>query len=138
MKPLIVLLVVFVASLIFTKLFQNRADYHFAGKLALAVMLVFTATGHFVYTRGMMMMLPDFITYKESIIYLTGILEIVAAAGIFFPPLQNLCGSLLILFFVLLLPANILRPRTVSIIKKQLMARLISVTFGFGCRFSYC
>ena len=107
MKPLIVLLVVFVASLIFTKLFQNRADYHFAGKLALAVMLVFTATGHFVYTRGMMMMLPDFITYKESIIYLTGILEIVAAAGIFFPPLQNLCGSLLILFFVLLLPANI-------------------------------
>ena len=53
------------------------------------------------------MMLPDFIMYKESIIYLTGILEIVAAAGIFFSPLQNLFGSLLILFFVLLLPANI-------------------------------
>lgn len=107
MKPLIILLSIFLLSVLYTMVFKKQIDWQLSGKLALAAMLIFTALGHFIYTKGMVMMLPGFIPCKEMIVYATGVLEVAAAAGIFYPPLQGLCGSLLIIFFVLILPANI-------------------------------
>lgn len=107
MKPLFVLIIVFAVTLIATKLMSSDYDFKFSGKLALSVMLVFTALGHFMYTKGMVMMLPGFIPYKSEIIYLTGILEIAAAIGIWFPNISMLTGILLVVFFVLILPTNI-------------------------------
>lgn len=71
-------------------------------------MLVFTAIAHFVYTQGMVMMLPDFIPYKKNLIYVTGVIELAAAVGLVIPSIRALTGWFLIAFFVLLLPANIL------------------------------
>lgn len=70
-------------------------------------MLVFTATAHFAFSKGMAMMLPDFIPYKTETVYLTGIIEIAAAVGLFIPNLRIVTGWLLIAFFILILPANI-------------------------------
>lgn len=108
MKPLFVLIIVFVITLIATKLLNSDFNYNFSGKLALSVMLIFTALGHFMYTKGMAMMLPSFVPYKTEIIYLTGILEVAAAVGIWFPDLRVVAGILLIVFFILILPTNIL------------------------------
>ncbi len=55
----------------------------------------------------MTMMVPSFIPYKTEIIYLTGIIEIIAAIGLLIPNFKENAAWLLILFFVLLLPANI-------------------------------
>lgn len=107
MKPLFVLICVFVVSLIATKLFKQNVDYKLSGKIALAAMLFFTALGHFLYTRGMAMMIPDCIPFRIELVYLTGIIEIVAALGIFIPSLRVGIGILLMVFFVLILPANI-------------------------------
>ncbi len=73
----------------------------------MAVMLVITAIAHVMFAEGMAMMLPDFIPYKMELVYLTGILEAMAAVGILIPTYQKLTGWLLIVFFVLILPANI-------------------------------
>ncbi len=73
----------------------------------MSVMLLFTAMGHFIFTKGMAMMIPDFIPFKTEMVYLTGIIEIVAAIGLLIPALRVLTAWLLILFFVLLLPSNI-------------------------------
>ena len=108
MKPLFVLIIVFAVTLIATKLLSSDYNYNFSGKLALSVMLIFTALGHFMYTKGMAMMLPSFVPYKTEIIYLTGILEVAGAVGIWFPDLRVVAGILLILFFILILPTNIL------------------------------
>jgi uncharacterized membrane protein len=73
----------------------------------MSLMLLFTAIGHFAFTKGMSMMLPAFMPYKTVIIYLTGIIEIVAAIGLFIPSTRVLTGWLLIIFLILILPANI-------------------------------
>ena len=79
----------------------------FAGRIAMSVMLLFTALGHFLYPEGMALMLPDFIPFKKAMIYLTGCIEIAAANGLQIPRLRKLTGWLLIIFFILILPANI-------------------------------
>jgi uncharacterized membrane protein len=107
MKPLFVLLGVFIVGLIVTKLFTKTFNYPLSGRIAMAVMLVFTAIGHFAFTKGMSMMLPDFIPFKTEVIYLTGFIEIIAAVGLLIPSLKVLTGWALILFFILLLPGNI-------------------------------
>jgi uncharacterized membrane protein len=107
MKPLFVLLGAFIISLLVTKLFTKTFDYPLSGRIAMAVMLVFTAIGHFAFTKGMMMMLPDFIPYKTEVIYLTGVIEIIAAVGLLIPNFRVWTGWALILFFILLLPGNI-------------------------------
>jgi len=107
MKPLIVLLSVFAISLLATKIFQGNYKFALSGRIAISVMLVFTAMAHFVFTKGMAMMLPDFVPYKTAAVYLTGIIEIIAAIGLFIPKFRVITAWLLIAFFILILPANI-------------------------------
>lgn len=107
MKPLIVLLSVFVVLLIATKIFRNSFEFALAGRISMSAMLAFTAIAHFAFIKGMAMMLPDFIPYKTETIYLTGIIEIAAAIGLFIPNIRVITAWLLILFFIIILPANI-------------------------------
>src|SRR5690554_1311864 len=107
MKPLIVLLSVFAISLLATKIVQGNYKLALSGRIAMSVMLVFTALAHFVFTKGMAMMLPDFVPYKTATVYLTGIIEIIAAIGLFIPKFRVITAWLLIAFFILILPANI-------------------------------
>lgn len=73
----------------------------------MSAMLLFTSIAHFAFVKGMMAMLPHFIPYKKSMVYLTGFIEVAAAIGLQIPQLLVTTAWLLILFFVLILPANI-------------------------------
>ena len=53
------------------------------------------------------MMIPKIIPFKESIIYLSGIFEILLALGLIIPKFQKVSGWTLIVFLLLMLPANI-------------------------------
>jgi len=107
MKPFILLLVAFIVSLFAIKILSNNYDYALAGRIAMSLMLVFTAIGHFIYTKGMAMMLPASLPFKKEAVYITGILEIIAAVGLLVPGMQVWTGWALILFFIVLLPSNI-------------------------------
>ncbi len=107
MKPLLVLLGVFVISLLATKLLYRNFEFALSGRIAMSVMLMFTAFAHFMFAKGMAMMLPNFIPYKTETVYLTGIIEIVLSIGLFIPTFRTMAAWLLIVFFVLILPANI-------------------------------
>jgi uncharacterized membrane protein len=107
MKPLIVLLIAFLISGIVFKLTKKSVNYQLCGRIAMTFMLIFTAIGHFVYSKGMTAMIPDFFPNKELIVVFTGILEIVFAIGLLIPRYQRMTGWLLIIFFSLVLPANI-------------------------------
>jgi uncharacterized membrane protein len=52
-------------------------------------------------------MIPDFVPLKLPIVYATGILEILMAFGLVFSNYQFVVGWILIIFFLLILPANI-------------------------------
>lgn len=107
MKPFILLLVVFAGTASTCKLFTESWNLPFSGNLAMAVMLCFTALGHFMFVRGMSMMIPDFIPYKQQLVYLTGIAEILLGLGLLFQPYRAAVGMMLIIFFILVLPMNI-------------------------------
>lgn|SRR5690606_4746981 len=107
MKPLFVLLGVFIACLLITKLIRGNYEIALSGRIALSAMLVFTAIGHFIFTKGMSLMMPDGIPYREEVIYFTGILELVIAVGLLLENYSVVSAWVLIVFLLLVLPANI-------------------------------
>ena len=107
MEPLIVLIVLFILTAIATRVIKKKWLFIGAGKTAMSVMLLFTAIGHFKYPDGMALMLPGFIPFKTGIIWITGFIEVAAAIGLQIPRFQKITAWLLVLFFVLILPANI-------------------------------
>lgn len=107
MKPLLVLLLTFLIAVTITRLISGQYETALSGRIAISVMLIFTGSAHFFFTDGMTMMVPDLIPFKKGLVYLTGIIEILAAIGLLIPSISILTGWLLIIFFILLLPANI-------------------------------
>ena len=107
MKPLIILVTVFGLSLVTTRICCNGFDVSLSGRIGMSAMLLFTSAGHFLFTNGMTMMLPAFIPNKKEIVYATGIVEIAAAVGLLIPASSITTAWLLIIFFILILPANI-------------------------------
>lgn len=109
MAPLIIILVCFVLLILVNKLgLKDRLSWSIVGRLALAIMLVFTGIAHFTVTDKMVEMLPEFMPLKTETVYMTGILELVAAVGLLMQNYSRLASFLLIVFFLAILPANIL------------------------------
>ncbi len=107
MKPLLLLLLVFGLATGVMAVTRPPVDLAWAARMAMAAMLLFTALGHFLFTKGMVMMLPPGLPFRMGIVYLTGLFEIVAAIGLLVPGVRTPVAVALIVFFILLLPANI-------------------------------
>ena len=107
MKPFILLITVFAVYTVISKSTTGNWNLPFSGNLAMCLMLCFTAMGHFMFTKGMSMMIPPFIPFKTTLIYGTGILEIILALGLLFLPIRPYIGYALIVFFITITPANI-------------------------------
>lgn len=108
MKPFIVLILFFTLSALYFRIAKKKWSLNFAGVLAFSAMLLFSSMGHFMFPEGMAMMIPDFVPAKETVVYATGLLEIVFAVLILFRKYRKITGWAIILFLILVLPANIL------------------------------
>jgi uncharacterized membrane protein len=106
MKPLIILLATFLITIIILWL-SGKHDYQLAARISMSVMLLFTAVGHFAFPKGMIKMIPAPVPFKKTLVIISGLFEIVAAIGLVLPDMYTGTGWLLIVFFVLILPANI-------------------------------
>ena len=108
MTPLIFLLAAFILLFAVNKFFlKNRLSLSLVGRAALAVMLTVTGIAHFTSTDLMIEMMPDFLPYKRETVYLTGILELSAVIGLLINKTAKSTAVLLIIFFISILPANI-------------------------------
>ncbi|MEO7975640.1 hypothetical protein [Flavobacterium sp.] len=105
--PEIILTTVFFVTLIILKLLQNEYNYTLSARIAMSAMLITTGIAHFVFVKGFLLMLPDFILYKPELIYFTGVVEFIAAIGLLLSKHKKLTGWLLIVFLVLITPSNI-------------------------------
>src|SRR5690606_8357529 len=101
MAPLIVLLITFVIVLVFTRIFLSEFKVSFSARVAMSVMLLFTAVAHFAFTEGMAMMIPSFIPFKTILVYFTGFLEILLAIGLLIPATRIITGWCLMGLFIL-------------------------------------
>ncbi|MEW4488625.1 SRPBCC family protein [Thalassoglobus sp. JC818] len=70
-------------------------------------MFLFTGVGHFLMTTPMADMLPPWIPMRAELVYVTGILEIIAAAAVLVPRYRTLTGWIMIGMLLLFLPVNI-------------------------------
>src|SRR5687768_16083417 len=108
MAPLIFLLGTFaVLYLVNRFLLGGRLSLSFVGRAAMSVMLIVTGISHFTNTAEMVAMMPDFMPAKREMVYFTGVCELLAVVGLLWNKTARLASILLIVFFVLVLPANI-------------------------------
>lgn len=108
MAPLIILLVTFgVLYLVDRFALAGRLGLPFIGRASMAMMLIATGIAHFTNTDEMIAMMPDFMPAKREIVYFTGICELAAVVGLLWKRSARLASILLLIFFFLVLPANI-------------------------------
>ena len=107
MKPLFVLLTAFTASLFATRYASGNYDFALSGCIAMAAMLAFTAVGHFAFTKGMTLMVPDVVPLKKGVVYFTGLLELAFAVGLLLKDWRVYTAWAVIAFLILMLPGNI-------------------------------
>tara|TARA_B100000446_G_scaffold26323_1_gene21375 strand:- start:11814 stop:12299 length:486 start_codon:yes stop_codon:yes gene_type:complete len=68
---------------------------------------VFFFIGHLAQTEGMVAMLPPWVPYRLTLVYLTGMLELVVAIGLFVPQWQARAAAAAIAMLVVFFPANV-------------------------------
>ena len=82
-------------------------------RFALATMLLFTASAHFTKMKNdLVRMMPDWIPQPLALIYFTGLCEIAGAIGLLLPGVRQAAGLALIVFFIVVFPANVKAART--------------------------
>ena len=79
----------------------------FCGRVGIALVFAFTGVGHFIKTSAMTQMLPGLVPMRVSLVYLTGVFELLAAVAILIPPLSRYVGLALCVFLLLIVPSNI-------------------------------
>jgi uncharacterized membrane protein len=108
MAPLIFLLGTFAVLFLVNKfVLSGRLTLSLIGRASMAVMLLVTGISHFTSTDEMVAMMPDFMPAKRELVYFTGVVELAAVIGLLWSKTSRLASILLIVFFVLVLPANI-------------------------------
>ena len=108
MAPLIILLITFTVLYAVDRLaLNNRLGLSFVGRASMAVMLIATGIAHFTSTEEMIAMMPDLMPAKRELVYFTGVCELLAVPGLLWSKTAGTTSVLLLIFFVLILPANI-------------------------------
>ncbi len=82
-------------------------DLRAAAALGLGILFIFTGVGHFILTESMAQMMSPWVPERTLIVYLTGGLEFVIAAGFFIPKTRRLSGWAAAVVLILFFPANI-------------------------------
>ena len=85
----------------------NRGSFRSAAVFGLSLVFLFTGVGHFIRTESMALMIPPRVPDRELLIYLGGVLEILAALALLVPSFRRATGLFLMAFLVAVLPLNI-------------------------------
>ena len=109
---MVVLIVLLVSWLVFRAV--GAAGVHALGswqdsaRYALAVMFVFTATAHFNKMKhDLAQMIPSYFPRSLLIVYITGVLELLGAAGLVLPEFRRVAGICLIALLIGMFVANV-------------------------------
>lgn len=110
--PMLVLIVLLVSWLIFRAIgvagVQALASWQHSARYALAVMFVFTATAHFNKMKhDLARMIPAYFPRPLLVVHITGVLELLGAAGLMLPQFRRLAGICLIALLIGMFVANV-------------------------------
>jgi uncharacterized membrane protein len=109
---MLVLIVLLVSWLVFRVVgaagVDALASWQDSARYALVVMFIFTATAHFNKMKhDLARMIPSYLPRPLLIVYITGVLELLGAAGLVLPEFRRLAGICLIALLVGMFIANL-------------------------------
>lgn len=109
---MLVLILLLVSWLIFRAIgvagVQAFASWQHSARYALAVMFVFTATAHFNKMKhDLARMIPAYFPRPLLVVHITGVLELLGAAGLMLPQFRRLAGICLIALLIGMFVANV-------------------------------
>jgi uncharacterized membrane protein len=109
---MLVLIVLLVSWLVFRAVgaagVHALASWQDSARYALVVMFVFTATAHFNKMKNdLARMMPAYFPRPLLLVYVTGVLELLGAAGLVLPQFRRLAGICLIALLVGIFIANV-------------------------------
>jgi uncharacterized membrane protein len=107
MAVLIVLLATFAFAVLIQWIRSQLVNYYLCGRIALSAMFLFAGISHFLLADSMVKMLPPFLPFRYSIIYITGLIEVAFSLGFLFPQFIRLTGILAIAFLIAVFPSNV-------------------------------
>lgn len=108
--PIIILILLtspLLVAFIIAKLTKTELNINKYAYWGLGITFIFFSIGHFVKTDGMIEMLPPWLPYRLSIIYLTGVIEVLIGIALFMPMFQVNAAKVAIVVLVVFFPANI-------------------------------
>jgi uncharacterized membrane protein len=73
----------------------------------LTAFFVFAGAMHFVIPGGYASIMPSWVPYPLTMVYLSGILEIAGGGGLLIPSLRRAAGVGLVLLLIAVFPANV-------------------------------
>lgn len=114
---MVVLLILVLSCLVFRSLgfagISAFATWQACARDALSLMLVFTGISHFTPMKeDFVRMMPPSIPWPRAMVYFTGICEIAGAIGLLFSQSRRAAAFALVIFFLVVLPANIYAARS--------------------------
>jgi len=87
---------------------QALSSWQDSARFALSVMFFFTATAHFNKMKhDLARMIPAYFPQPLMLVYLTGIVELIGAAGLLIPQLHRIAGFCLIALLIGMFVANV-------------------------------
>ena len=75
-------------------------------RVILAIALLIIGTLHFIYPQELEKVLPEYLPYHFPLVYIGGILEILAGIGLLIPHLTYATAWFLVLLFIVIFPGN--------------------------------
>lgn len=108
--PLIILALLFFPYFLLTLVQRKRTGTTNtvpSAAIALGLTFVFFGVGHFVRTDSLAAMLPSWVPWQQTIIYVTGLLEFMIAAALFHPKYRKIGALSALCVLIAFFPANV-------------------------------
>lgn len=90
-----------------TRAGAQSADADGAGRLGLVLAFLFTASGHFMMTDAMTLMLPPWVPARAELVLATGVLEIAIAVGLVWQRVRTLTAWAALTVLIGFYPVNV-------------------------------
>jgi len=111
MRPLEMLLMILIPFGILSAVSHLIPDLYMTpkarGRAGVTLLFLLNGVAHFTNTAAIAAMIPSFVPSRLGLTQLTGILEILAAIGLWAPRIRHLVGDLLVLYTIAVIPTDI-------------------------------
>lgn len=110
LTPIIILCILvspLAVAFVLAKLTDKTTNTQKYANWGLACSFVFFSIGHLVQAEGMVEMLPPWVPERLTLIYLTGLLELLVAVALVIPTWQTRAAAMAIAILIVFFPANI-------------------------------